>query len=122
MTVDFDDLTGMSFFAGTPVPSESVLTNQYADLGVVFTNAAVVALGNGHATSTPNGIGGISPTGTLTYSSHYPQIEVAFFLGGATAVTDFVSIRGDLSGGGPTATLYAYDVDGNQIGFSTQTD
>jgi hypothetical protein len=98
VTIDFDDLPGMNYISGNPVPSYAVLTNQYAELGILFQNTAVVDLGIGHAITGTNGIGGISLFGTDTYSSHYPQIQFSFWVGSIPGVTDFVSIRGDLWG------------------------
>lgn len=122
VTVDFDDLSGMDFFSGAPVPSASVLTDYYLPLGVVFSNTAVVEFGAGHAVTGKNGIGGISAANTLTYSSHGQQIEFAFFVGVQAAVTDSVSIQGDLGGGGKDATLSAYDVFGNFLGSTKVSD
>ncbi len=122
VTVDFDNLQGMTYISGNPVPSYAVLTDQYANLGVLFQNTAVVELG-GTSVSPPNAIGGISPSGTLTYSSHYPQIQFSFFVGDTAATTDFVSIRGDIVGDSRRSqTLSAFDLAGNLVGSSTVFD
>src|SRR5579883_1523264 len=83
VTIDFEDLSGMNFVDGNPVPDASKLTTQYlTKYGVTFDSgggyAAVVQLGTNHATSGVNGIGGSTPDGLLTYSKQYP-ITIRFF-------------------------------------------
>lgn len=85
----------------------------------------MVQLGSGHATSGVNGIGGSTASDTLAYNSANP-IVLEFFDPTQTsiaAVTDFVSIRGDLIGNsGESPTLQAFDLSGNLIGSSTLSD
>lgn len=102
-TIDFEGLPGMTFFSGNPVPPEARLSNQLLGAyGARFTSesasayVAVVQLGTSHATSGINGIGGVDSSGLLSYVTAF---RVEFFLPADTsvpAVTDFVSIRGDL--------------------------
>jgi hypothetical protein len=60
----------------------------------------------------------------LTYDRHFP-IVMSFFdpsNPSMPAVTNFVSVRGDLLGSGQSITLNAFDVDGNSIASFTTTD
>lgn len=113
VNIDFEDLVGASYFSLSPVPDYARLTDQYASLGIRFENAAVVNLGAGHAVNGANGISGISPFGTVTYSAIYPQLSFAFFVNGQAATTTFVSIAGDLGGSfTQNPVLSAYDING----------
>lgn len=126
-TITFDSLSAMTATSsGAAVPPAARLSDQLLNLGVRFSSTsdfvAVVALGSGHATSGTNGIGGVSSSGLLSYLS---PIRVTFFLPSdpsVHAVTDFVSIRGDLRPISGTITLQAFDINGNLIGSATQQD
>ena len=115
--LDFEELSGMNYWAGNSIPAASQLGDTYlGSHGVRFASGspfvAVVELGAGHATSGINGIGGSTPGGVLTYSSAYP-IVISFFSPGdpeTAAVTDYVRILGDLQGSPEqVVTLTAYD-------------
>jgi hypothetical protein len=105
--VNFDSFTGMNYLSGNPIPASARLNNQLlASHGVRFSSTAgyvaVVELPSGSAVSSPNGIGGSTAGGVLTYNSDDP-IWITFHTNGdpnSLGVTDFVSIRGDLWGGG----------------------
>ena len=126
-TITFDSLTPMSgASSGTAVPAAARLSNQLLGLGVRFSSTsdyvAVVPLGTGHATSGVNGIGGVSSAGQLSYLS---PIRVTFFLPSdpsVLAVTDFVSIRGDLRPIPGSITMQAFDINGDLLGTVTQPD
>ena len=125
--IDFEDLVGMTFFVGNPVPPASQLSDHYLNtFGIRFSSGdpyvAVVAMGLGHATSGVNGLAGTDGNGLNTGAV---PIDAAFFDPSNTttkAVTDFVSLRGDLWGGGSPISLIAYDLDGNVIASDTQPD
>lgn len=126
-TVTFDSLSAMaSASSGTAVPASARLSDQLLGLGVRFSSSAdyvaVLNLGSGHATSGTNGIGGVNSNGQLSYGS---PVRVSFFLPSdpsMPAVTDFVSIRGDLRPAPGTITLQAFDINGNLLGSVTQQD
>jgi hypothetical protein len=127
VTVDFEGLTAMTFFTGNPVPIAARLSNEYASTkGIVFSSGspyiAVVSLGGGHATSGVNGFGGTSAGGLLDYGAPVTFTFVWPGNSSVPAVTDFVSVRGDLHGGGGTTTLHAYDLAGTELGHVTLTD
>jgi hypothetical protein len=130
VTVDFENLTGMSFFGGTPVPESAQLSSQLlSSHGLTFSSdssspfVAVVSLGANHAASGINGIGGVDSSGLLSYSTGF---RVEFFLPSnpsAPAATDFVSIRGDLiANGNHPVTLEAFDLSGALLGTTMRID
>ena len=125
-TLNFDSLAAMVGPVGTPVPASARLSNQLLNSGVRFSSGsdfvAVVGLGSGHATSGLNGIGGVNSAGQLSY---FIPIRVTFFLPSdpsIQAVTDFVSIRGDMFPLMGTLTLQAFDLNGNLLGSVTEPD
>ncbi len=113
-------LTAMSNSPGSSVPSSAQLSDQYRADGVLFSSTdpfvAVVA-----ATS-PNGIGGVTGSGLLSYAD--PVIFTFVVPGTSTpGVTNDVSIQADASGiPGQFATLRAFDIDGNLIDIVTLND
>jgi hypothetical protein len=130
VVVNFDDLAAMPFWeVGQPVPVSAQLYNQMMPTeGILFTSGCgyvtVVDLGPDHTTSGLNGIAGANPDGTLTYARTSPLV-IRFCDPGnpsVPAVTNFVSIRADLWGGGLPITLNAYDVHGNLVDSDTQND
>jgi hypothetical protein len=129
ITLDFEGLSGMTYFTGNLVPTEAQLSDQYlAIYGIRFSSVsgyvAVIDLGIGHATSGINGIGGVLANDLLDYSQAAP-ITFSFFDPtnlALKATTDFFSVRGDLWGGGNTALIEAFDVNGNLIGSDSQPD
>ncbi len=125
-TITFDSLSAMTNSVGTPVPVSARLSNQLLSSGVRFSSGsdfvAVVNLGSGHATSGVNGIGGVNSAGQLSYFS---PVTVTFFLpsdSAIQAVTDFVSIRGDMFPIAGAITLQAFDINGNLLGSVTRPD
>lgn len=128
-TLDFEGLIGMSNSPGSVIPVASRLSDAFLTTsGVTFSSGspfvAVVNLGAGHATSGTNGIGGSTTAGTLTYFGS-PLIVASFFDPTDTsfqAVTDFVSVRGDLHPAGGAITLSAFGVGGNLLGTSSAND
>ncbi len=126
VTISFDDLPATSTVAGLPVPGPSQLTNQYASQGVLFSSlggfASVVNFGP-NTPSSPNAIAASTTEGLLTYAV---PIEIAFVSPGnplLPAVTDFVSIRGDLFIIGlGTNTMLALDINGDPIDFDIQIE
>lgn len=130
IVVNFDDLAAMPFFeTGQPIPASARLYDQMMPtLGVLFTSGsacvAVVDLGPDHTTSGLNGIGGATADGNLTYARTSPLV-IRFCEPGnpsVPAVTNFVSIRADLWGGGLPITLNAYDVHGTLVDSDTTAD
>ncbi len=125
-SINFDNLTATTPAAGVSVPSASQLTNQYASQGVLFSSlggfASVVNFGP-NAPSAPNVIAGSTSDGALTYAV---PIEITFVSptdSSLAAVTDFVSIRGDLFVMGlGTNTMIALDIFGNPIDFDVQLE
>jgi hypothetical protein len=130
MVINFEGFGAMPYSnIKSPIPPSARLSDAFLlTHGVRFSSGspyvAVVDLGVGHATSGTNGIGGSTPTGELTYDRQFP-IVVSFFDPSdpsQRAVTDFVSVRGDLQGEGQSITLNAFDVDGNLITSFTTTN
>ena len=131
-TIDFDSPpTGLvpnsSFIEGTPVDTDAELTNQFENLGAIFSTvggspfAALVDLGLGHAPSGTNGIGAVNSSGDLDYA-----LDTDIFLvvpGTLTpAVTDSISIQGDEIPSYGNVVFTAYDVNGNEIATNTIED
>jgi hypothetical protein len=128
--VDFEGLPSMPFVAGNPIPTSARLSDGFlTTFGVRFSSGmeyvAVVELGAGHATSGVNGIGGSTDAGNLTYNMAFP-VTASFFdpaNPSIQAITDFVSVRGDLIGNSSESpTLFAYGVNGELIGSDSELD
>jgi len=132
VVLNFDERSGgLTFLEGNTIPDSAKISTQYVTpFGVRFSSgsnyASLVAYPNlTYTTSGYNGLGGSTPEGNLTYDSDYPTM--ATFVDPANpanpAITDFVSLRGDLIGTKNTnVTLNAYDKDGNLIGSDTELD
>ncbi len=126
--IDFDLLSGMSYAAGGPIPLESRLDTQFlASDGVLFSSdspfLAVVNLGSSRTASGEMGIGGSTLSGLLTYSGTF--FKANFYNPNNpldAAVTDFVSIQGDLIGDNQVVTFSAFDINGNILGTDSQVD
>ena len=131
-TINFESIPGISptvsFFDGCcVVPTTARLSNQLQmSQGITFSSAApyvvVARLGGGHATSGVVGIGGVNASNVIKYNA---PVIITFSMPGSPAtpaVTDFVSIRGDLHWALGIATMEAFDEDGNLIGQSTAQD
>lgn len=130
--IDFENFQGMDFLGGS-VSTESQLSNQFeSTFGVVFSSlggadfVGVVDLETGspsaHAPSGTNGIGGVSDTGFLNYSA---PIKVSFYdpiLSSTQAVTDFISITGDLRPIAGDIILKAFDINDGLLAIDQQTD
>jgi hypothetical protein len=125
ISIDFDNLSAMPNTLG-PVPPANQLSNQLvATTGAKFSSGSnfVAVVVHGFATpSQPNIIGGTTAAGNLDYSI---PIDIQFFdpaNGTTPAVTSFVEILGDWFPVGGTATMQAFDVQGQLITFVTQND
>ena len=128
-TLDFENVDSMTFMSRNPIPPSARLSDTYLYThGVRFSSGspyvAVVDLGDGHATSGTNGIGGSTPNGVLTYDAQFPIVARFFDSSDPSvpAVTNFVSVRGDLLGSGQVITLNAFGLDGKTIASSSDTD
>lgn len=128
--LNFDELPGsIFFFSGSFIPVESRLSTGYlSTFGVQFTSTAgyvgVMQLGSGHAFSGLNALSGATINNQVTYSNTDP-IYATFFdpLNIAVpGVTDFVSIKTDLSPAGGTLILKAFDVNGLLLGSASVQD
>jgi uncharacterized protein (TIGR03437 family) len=128
VTLDFElplpaGLAPMSFIQGTSVPFQARITDEYANMGVLIENAALVNLGVGHAPSGSNGIGPISPSGSLDYASPITLTFVSPTDRVSPATTNYFSISGDMAGGsGNTVTVRAYGVDNRLVDSVSQTE
>lgn len=129
--IDFEGLASMDYHSGSLIPVNARLSDQMASTyGVTFSSGApyvpVVDLGEGHAVSGVNGIGGSTPDNLLTYDEAYPILFTFVDPTDPTkpGITDFVSIRGDLGGNGSPVNvkLEAFDVYGNLIGSDVVQD
>jgi hypothetical protein len=118
-------VSAMSNSPGSSVPSGSEISNQYDSDGVLFSSSspfiAVVGIG-GSSASPPNGIGGVTSDGLLSYAD---PITFTFVAPGTTTpgVTTNVSITADASGiPGQYATLSAFDINGHLLDAQTLND
>lgn len=131
-TITFDNPpTGLvpnsSFFEGSPVDADAQLTNQFENLGAIFTTAggadyaALIDLGVGHAVSGANGIGAVNSSGDLDYAE---DLDIFLVVPGTLtpAVTDSISISGDEIPSFGNVVFSAYDVHGNLIASDTAID
>lgn len=126
--IDFESVPGLTgaIDLSSPVPAASQLSTQLQlSLGVSFSSAAsyvgLARLGNGHATSGVNGIGGVSAAGLFDYR----EAIITFTLPGdpsTPAVTNFASIRGDHASASGSITLEAFDVGGFPLASVTIAD
>lgn len=127
--INFDSLTTMSNVPGTTVPDSAKLSNQFnldsSSPGVVFSSSApyvaAVFLSPG-TPSVPNGIGGVTATGKLSYAD---VVRFTFFVPGTSTpgVTDFFSIQADLIGiSSNSATVTIFDINGVAMGHQTLAD
>lgn len=129
--INFEQFPGLNIGGlpeASPIPEYAQLFDQLLDShGILFTSGSPYVAVLSYYRCVPSGnnfIQNSAPDGTLTASSDYP-IMITFFKPGdpsIKAVTDFVSIRGDLCGDGRPITLKAFDVDGNLVGSSTKAD
>lgn len=129
VVVNFDNysnvgLTPMGNSPGATVPAGAQLSNQYlASEGLIFQSASnYVAIGEFGTTSSPAGIGGVTPDGLLSYDE---PVTISFFMPGTNipAVTSAVSIAGDaFAVANQSATFTAYDINGIAINSQTRAD
>ncbi len=116
------------------VAAESRLSNQLqARYGVSFASisedipaidkpyVALVKLGEGHATSGVNGIGSVSASDTVAYSTMIIMFTMPANPSTA-AVTNQVSIRGDQNASVGKASIEAFDVNRVSLGKETYND
>lgn len=128
VTIDFEMVNGVTPGGITgAVAAGSRLSDQLqGDYGVSFRSVdkpyvALVRLGVGHATSGANGIGSVSASDTMAYST----MTITFSMPGnpsLPAVTNQVSIRGDQTAIAGTASIEAFDVDEVSLGKATFND
>lgn len=119
-------LTPNNFLQGSPVVASAELTNQYENLGVLFSTAGgapYAALINltGQAPSGVNGIGSVNAAGNVDYTL---DIDIFLVVPGTTtaAVTDHISIQGDEEPIPGNVIFSAYDVNGNLVASGVQPD
>lgn len=131
-SIDFDSppaglVPNPSYGEGSAVSADAELTNQFEDLGAIFSTvggapfAALVDLGVGHAPSGANGIGAVNASGDLDYGL---DIDIFLVVPGTLtpAVTDSISIQGDEIPSYGNVIFTAYDVNGNAIATNTIED
>ncbi len=126
--INFDSLPSMANNPGSTVPTANQLSNQFlSTLGVSFSSSlgyvAVVNHSPNPTVSAPNVIGGVTLEGLLSYGT---PIDITFFdptNSEIKGVTNFVSIRGDqVPLLGATATMEAFDINGNTLGLTNASD
>ncbi len=125
--INFDNLPAIAPGSGF-IPVADRLSNQLSNLGVTFSTGLgadyVPVVGPSDAVSPPNQIWLATTDNTLVLS--LPYYAVINFVDPSNpsvdAVTDFVSIRGDVDGSSNTLTMEAFDVNGDLIGTDTQPD
>ncbi len=118
-------LSAMSNSPGSAVPTSAELSDQYDGDGVLFSSTsafvAVVDIGSSSA-SPPNGIGGVTSDGLLSYADpvKFTFVQPGTILAG---VTSDVSIQADDIGiPGQYATLTAFDINGKVLDSETLND
>jgi hypothetical protein len=134
ITLDFESVPGVTpdpdFGDGGSAPASARLNNQLlSTFGVLFRTEipnpdyiALINLGVGHATSGSIGIGSVNVADQNKYE--LPML-ISFFDPANTstmAVTDFVSIRGDLWPNGGMVTMQAFDPHGVLLGSTSLVD
>ena len=115
-----------TFFQLSAVNPNSELTNQYENLGVLFSTyggapyAVLVDL-TGQAPSGVNGIGPANSSGELDYTQ---SLDVILVQPGTLipAVTDGISIQGDLEPVAGNVNFSAYDINGNLLTSGSAPD
>jgi len=119
-------LTPNNFIQGSPVDPTAQLTNQYENLGVLFSTAGgapYAALINltGQAPSGVNGVGSVNAAGDVDYTL---DLDIFLVVPGTTmpAVTDLISIQGDEDPIPGNVVFSAYDVNGNLVTSGIQPD
>ncbi len=127
--IDFDSLPGMVDNPGTQVPLASRLsTGLFPTTGALFSSAAgYVAVvdhsSRGVTVSMPNVIAGVNASGVMSFAT---DVTISFCdpsNSAVEAVTDSVSIRGDLyAQPGATATMRAFNAFGTLLGSTTAPD
>jgi hypothetical protein len=117
-----------NFIQGSAVNPASEITNQFENLGVILSRAgptgapyAVLVDLSGQAPSGTNGIGGANSSNFLDYTQ---DLDIFLVVPGTTtpAVTDMISIQGDLIPIPGNVISTAYDINGNLIASGTQPD
>jgi hypothetical protein len=119
-------LTPNNFLQGSRVDPTARLTNQYENLGVLFSTAGgapYAALINltGQAPSGVNGIGSVNTAGDVDYTQ---DLDIFLVVPGTTtpAVTDTISIQGDEEPIPGNVVSSAYDVNGILVASGIQAD
>jgi hypothetical protein len=120
-------LTVNNFIQGSPVDPTAEITNQYENLGVIFTTAspgapyAVLINLTGQAPSGVNGIGAANSSNDVDYTQ---DLDIFLVVPGTLtpAVTDTFSIQGDEIPIPGNVIFTAYDVNGVQIASGTLPD
>jgi hypothetical protein len=128
--IDFENppagLTPNNFIQGSPVDPTAQLTNQFENLGAIFSTfggapyAALINL-TGQAPSGVNGVGAVNTLGDVDYTQ---DLDIFLVVPGTTtpAVTDMISIQGDEIPIPGNVIFTAYDVNGNLIASGIQPD
>jgi hypothetical protein len=124
--ITFEGITAMAN-SQVAVPQAARLSDGYRPTtGAVFSSnapfVAVVSLGQGHANSGVNGIGGTNSDGYLAYATPIRVTFMAPHDGSVPATTHFVKLRGDHAPASGVATMIAYDLDGTEIGRAQAND
>lgn len=129
--IEFDELPGGNYLAGSPILGPSQLSTHYLPIyGVTFgSTAGYVAVVNqeGRANSAPNGITGSTADGKVSYTQAN-SITASFWDPSNPTVaagTNFVALQGDRDSSGNhnwPLTLNAYDLEGNLVATDTHPD
>lgn len=116
-------LVAQSFAQDTFVSDSQKVSNHYLNQGVIISDAAIVALGVGHAASGSNGLAGVGSSNLIDYDI---PVNFSFYLPGdinSKALTDYFAYAPDLGGGsGNIVTISGYDISGNLLGQNSYTE
>lgn len=126
--LDFEDplpggLIAQPFSQDTLIDVSQKLSNQYLSQGVLISDAAIVALGLGHAASGTNGLAGVGSNNLVDYDI---PVNFSFYLpsdSNSKALTDYFAYAPDLSGSsGNIVTISGYGISGNLLGQTSYTE
>ena len=88
-----------SFWNGTLVAPNSLVTNQYASQGIIVSGVSLIELGQGHAPSGANGLAGVGSGQVIDYDAPLTFTFVSPADGFTPGYTDYFFLSGDRAGG-----------------------
>lgn len=109
-----------TYLQGTPVTPQSLITTQYASLGVLMEGVALINFPVTAVASGTNGIGGVNSQMQIDFDAPLSFTFVSPSNRSAKATTDYFSIYPDLwTGSDNSVTVSAYSLDGELVGTAS---